>query len=192
MIDPTLRLEALARVAASGEPAVVLMDVVIGYGADPDPTARTDDVAVALLGLQVFTTGVSFELTVRMRPSARGRFGYSLDELVWRHGRHGSRFLFGVELADGRRVGSPLGGAGRDVLFQARGGSGGAASVEQTWWRRPARSPISHGYGSASVRDRRSRRGWARGQRVQVSSVRTAAGSSLTSVSGAANGVRRS
>ena len=39
MIDPTLRLEALARVAASGEPAVVLMDVVLGHGADPDPAA---------------------------------------------------------------------------------------------------------------------------------------------------------
>jgi FdrA protein len=39
MIDPTLRLEALARIAASGEPAVVLMDVVLGHGADPDPAA---------------------------------------------------------------------------------------------------------------------------------------------------------
>jgi FdrA protein len=39
MIDPTLRLDALARVAASGEPAVVLMDVVLGHGADPDPAA---------------------------------------------------------------------------------------------------------------------------------------------------------
>ncbi|TFV58323.1 FdrA family protein [Geodermatophilus sp. DF01-2] len=39
MIDPTLRLEALARVAASGEPAVVLMDVVLGHGAGPDPAA---------------------------------------------------------------------------------------------------------------------------------------------------------
>jgi FdrA protein len=37
MIDPTLRLEALAALAASGEPAVLLMDVVLGYGADPDP-----------------------------------------------------------------------------------------------------------------------------------------------------------
>jgi FdrA protein len=37
MIDPTLRLEALAAVAASEEPAVLLMDVVLGYGADPDP-----------------------------------------------------------------------------------------------------------------------------------------------------------
>ncbi|WP_091446316.1 FdrA family protein [Geodermatophilus poikilotrophus] len=39
MIDPTLRLEALARIAASGEPAVVLVDVVLGHGADPDPAA---------------------------------------------------------------------------------------------------------------------------------------------------------
>ncbi|WP_342744026.1 FdrA family protein [Geodermatophilus pulveris] len=39
MIDPTLRLEALARVVASGEPAVVLLDVVLGHGADPDPAA---------------------------------------------------------------------------------------------------------------------------------------------------------
>ncbi|WP_243470074.1 FdrA family protein [Klenkia marina] len=37
MIDPTLRLEAVAGLAASGEPAVLLMDVVLGYGADPDP-----------------------------------------------------------------------------------------------------------------------------------------------------------
>ncbi|SFF01026.1 FdrA family protein [Blastococcus tunisiensis] len=37
MIDPTLRLEALDALARSGEPAVLLMDVVLGYGADPDP-----------------------------------------------------------------------------------------------------------------------------------------------------------
>jgi FdrA protein len=37
MIDPTLRLEALAALAASEEPVVLLMDVVLGYGADADP-----------------------------------------------------------------------------------------------------------------------------------------------------------
>jgi FdrA protein len=37
MIDPTLRLDAIARLAAGGEPAVLLLDVVLGYGADPDP-----------------------------------------------------------------------------------------------------------------------------------------------------------
>jgi FdrA protein len=37
MIDPTLRLEAIAALAESGEPAVLLLDVVLGYGADADP-----------------------------------------------------------------------------------------------------------------------------------------------------------
>jgi FdrA protein len=37
MIDPTLRLEAIDALARSGEPAVLLLDVVLGYGADPDP-----------------------------------------------------------------------------------------------------------------------------------------------------------
>lgn len=58
MIDPTLRLEALAEVPA-GE--VVLLDVVLGHGADPDPrlmlgpaiagaVARGVTVIVALIG----------------------------------------------------------------------------------------------------------------------------------------------
>jgi FdrA protein len=37
MIDPTLRLEAIDALARSGEAAVLLLDVVLGYGADPDP-----------------------------------------------------------------------------------------------------------------------------------------------------------
>src|SRR5687767_7280993 len=37
MIDPTLRLEAISALAATDEPAVLLMDVVLGYGADADP-----------------------------------------------------------------------------------------------------------------------------------------------------------
>ena len=39
MIDPTLRLEAIAELARSGESAVLLLDVVLGHGADPDPAA---------------------------------------------------------------------------------------------------------------------------------------------------------
>ncbi|WP_311922138.1 FdrA family protein [Microbispora sp. H10836] len=57
MIDPALRLEALRGVASG----VVLMDVVLGHGADPDPSswlapavreavARGVDVVVALVG----------------------------------------------------------------------------------------------------------------------------------------------
>jgi FdrA protein len=39
MIDPTLRLERLAREAADPAVGVVLLDVVLGHGADPDPAA---------------------------------------------------------------------------------------------------------------------------------------------------------
>jgi FdrA protein len=39
MIDPTLRLEQLARVAADPRTGVVLLDVVLGHGAEPDPAA---------------------------------------------------------------------------------------------------------------------------------------------------------
>ena len=39
MIDPTIRLEHLARVAADPRTGVVLLDVVLGHGAEPDPAA---------------------------------------------------------------------------------------------------------------------------------------------------------
>jgi FdrA protein len=70
MIDPTLRLEAIASVAASEEPAVLLLDVVLGYGSDPDPsgslvpalrTAVAADVpvVVALVGTEADPQGWS-------------------------------------------------------------------------------------------------------------------------------------
>ncbi len=39
MIDPTLRLEHLARQAADPDTGVLLLDVVLGHGSDPDPAA---------------------------------------------------------------------------------------------------------------------------------------------------------
>jgi FdrA protein len=39
MIDPSLRTERLAREADDPEVAVLLLDVVLGYGAHPDPAA---------------------------------------------------------------------------------------------------------------------------------------------------------
>ncbi|MBO9520462.1 MAG: FdrA family protein [Nocardioidaceae bacterium] len=46
MIDPTLRLEHLAKVAADADTAVILLDVVLGYGAQEDPAA---DLAPAIV-----------------------------------------------------------------------------------------------------------------------------------------------
>ena len=39
MIDPTLRLEEIAKAAADPEVGVILLDVVLGHGAEPDPAA---------------------------------------------------------------------------------------------------------------------------------------------------------
>jgi FdrA protein len=47
MIDPTLRLEAIAAVASGDEPAVLLLDVVLGYGADPDPASSLEPALTA-------------------------------------------------------------------------------------------------------------------------------------------------
>jgi FdrA protein len=49
MIDPTLRLEHLARAASDPETAVLLLDVVLGHGAEPDPAAL---LAPALAGVR--------------------------------------------------------------------------------------------------------------------------------------------
>ncbi len=55
MIDPTLRLEALAEAGADARVRVVLLDVVLGHGAHPDPAAAhgpaiTSAVAAAARG----------------------------------------------------------------------------------------------------------------------------------------------
>jgi hypothetical protein len=102
--------------------------------------ARTENAAIALTGLQVYTTGVAFDLAVRVRTWPDDDRG-GLSELVFDHGRRGSRFLIGVELSDGRRA-SNLGGRGfeqgaSDIVFQAAGGGGGMLSVDQSWWLSP-------------------------------------------------------
>jgi FdrA protein len=60
MIDPTLRLEHLARAAADPDTGVLLLDVVLGHGAEPDPAAAlapalagvTQPVVVACVGTE--------------------------------------------------------------------------------------------------------------------------------------------
>ena len=50
MIDPSVRLEHLARAAADPTTGVLLLDVVLGHGAEPDPAER---LAPAIAGLEV-------------------------------------------------------------------------------------------------------------------------------------------
>jgi FdrA protein len=52
MIDPTLRLDRLAAESADPSCGVVLMDVVLGHGADPDPAAALAP-AIAAAGVPV-------------------------------------------------------------------------------------------------------------------------------------------
>jgi hypothetical protein len=99
---------------------------------------RTPEVAVALLGLQAYTTGVAFQLAARAR-MVGGTVGENrLNDLFWDHRSDGARFLFGVEFPDGRRA-STLSrpGISGDLVFHAGAGSGGRTSVDQEWWLSP-------------------------------------------------------
>jgi hypothetical protein len=108
--------------------------------------ARTDDVAVALVDVSAFSTGLQFRLEVRLR-----RPDDALDPL----GMHPARrrgtlpddvLRFGFELPDGRRVtnlgGFPPFGEPRDgaVLLQ-RGGGGGGRSWSFAYWLWPLPPP---------------------------------------------------
>ncbi len=52
MIDPSIRLEHLARAAADPTTGVLLLDVVLGHGAEPDPAAALAP-AIAAVDLPV-------------------------------------------------------------------------------------------------------------------------------------------
>src|SRR6478672_8432923 len=100
---------------------------------------RTDDVAVALVGLQVYTTGLAFQLAVRTRRWS-DRDGRGLHEMVFGHGRGAGGVLLGLEFADGRRVSNihgfgPPDGSG--IVFHPGGGGGDDRSVDQEWWLSP-------------------------------------------------------
>jgi hypothetical protein len=97
---------------------------------------RTDDVVVALLGMHVFSTGLAFDLAVRVRPGSLS--GTELHEVLWQPGPGAPPLLLGLELADGTRVddvGEP--GRGGDVVFIQGSGSGSEYSVDHSWWLSP-------------------------------------------------------
>ena len=98
--------------------------------------ARTEDAAVALIGTQVYTTGLTFTLVVRVR---RGTLPMDhLHQLMWGPGNGPPAFLVGLELADGRRVDNiPGHGSVDDLVFTQGGGSGSEVSVDQEWWLHP-------------------------------------------------------
>ncbi len=72
MIDPSLRLEHLARAAADPATGVLLLDVVLGHGAEPDPAAglapalaeATVPVVVAVVGTAADPQGLDRQVRV--------------------------------------------------------------------------------------------------------------------------------
>ncbi|MGH3413216.1 MAG: FdrA family protein [Marmoricola sp.] len=82
MIDPTLRLEHLGRLAADPQTGVLLIDVVLGHGAEPDPAdalapaiarARADrdlPVVVACVGTRGDPQGLSRQAATLARAGA--------------------------------------------------------------------------------------------------------------------------
>lgn len=78
MIDPTLRLEHLARVAEDDRTGVILMDVVLGHGAEPDPgTALAEalrhvrqPVVVSVLGTDLDPQGLKKQVATLVAAGA--------------------------------------------------------------------------------------------------------------------------
>jgi len=97
--------------------------------------ARTDDVAVALHGLRVHSTGLAVTLSVRVRAGAAS--GVGLESLFFGPGRRGADVLLGVELADGRRATGLDGPGSHDLVFIQGSGSGSSTAVDQEWWLSP-------------------------------------------------------
>lgn len=113
---------------------------------------RTDDVAVCIVGIHVFTTGLSFRLAVRLRQVPPGQ-EHRIFEMVSGHRLPGTsaedRLLLGVEFSDGRTASNV---ASDDwfamdelpddqlVLSPARGGGGGL-HYDQHFWLSPLPPP---------------------------------------------------
>ena len=117
-------------------PAAVAVSAVLG---------RTDAAAVSLTGVQVFSTGLSFELGLRCRPEAAELLeGRNVGDLLWGHGGRGAPLLIGVQFSDGRRASNVPGeelftgpAAADSVLLHQAGGGGGQLSADQSWWLSP-------------------------------------------------------
>lgn len=124
-------------------PAGVGLSVLLG---------RTDDAAVGIGQIEVFSTGFRFSLAVRLRRPRPRHAGGGLFMLIGAHTHPGveipleDRLLLGLEYADGRRASTlqdvrMLGPAGapddQALVLAQQGGGGGDQSVDQRYWVSP-------------------------------------------------------
>ena len=111
--------------------------------------ARTDDVAIALIGAQAYTVGLRFDLVIRLRHEPRGAMAHKAYMLLSAYsGREDSdeRLLLGVEYADGRTAtnfqspgfrGMPVDDDPDEPVLSPMGGGGGGRSFDQSFWLTP-------------------------------------------------------
>ncbi|GAA2616028.1 hypothetical protein [Paractinoplanes durhamensis] len=109
---------------------------------------RTEDTAVGLSGVEVFSGGFRFTLAVRLRRARPETSHGGLLALVGSHHPHHSpaledRLLLGIEYADGSRA-STLHDTRRDgpsedpgLMIVSTSGGGGDLTVDQEYWVSP-------------------------------------------------------
>lgn len=98
--------------------------------------ARTDDVALALTGSSVYSTGISFRLRAWSRRSEA-----HLNDVFWRNSPAADGLLVGVELAGGRWAVNGGDSSDRGIVFHPGGGGGGDRTCEQDCWLHPVPPP---------------------------------------------------
>jgi hypothetical protein len=107
---------------------------------------KTGDLAIAVSGMSAYSTGISFELAIRMRvrPTGLGRHEFRALMHDWDDDSDSRRFLLGVEYADGRRASNVGGhawlqaGVPDDQPLLLPGGGGGSELVQDmSYWLSP-------------------------------------------------------
>jgi hypothetical protein len=110
--------------------------------------ARTDDLAVALIGLRAYSTGLLFDLAVRLRtPDRLDREGGPLYQVVAGPFRGEHAFLLGFEYPDGRTATNlrwdfrpPFDAADDPQLLPSGGGGGGDQTFDAGYFLSPLRT----------------------------------------------------
>jgi len=108
---------------------------------------RTDQLVVAIIGADAYSTGISISIAVRLRHSDRSDLAHELFGHR-RGGASGERLLVGVAYPDGRTATNvsapsfpdPLTGPDQPTLAQA-GGGGGGRSFNTRYWLSPLPPP---------------------------------------------------
>jgi hypothetical protein len=105
--------------------------------------AATDDIAIYLSAMSVYTLGAAFTVEVRAHPRWRSAVEGDVWDSIHGHGRGSDRLLLGVEYADGRRCSNLAGlfGSGNGVSLWPGGSSGGGRSASADWYLSPLPPP---------------------------------------------------